>query len=196
MIADGINIDIFSLLKIKSSLVRILGFKDTSLVQLNPEGTSFHIRFNHLGQVKPWVYPCLDDLMLVLDASSPFGLAPSSMGGPFAEDETPFPLLVGSVFVDVVFEVFSQLQDLAVLPFLTLKNLLKTLVIIIYKHNFDAKPLRHLHTSLRAVARRTLDLLLADRFLSYELRQLALSISQAFIKKWPYIIGNFLWYVA
>lgn len=194
MIADDISIDVFSLLKLKNILVRLLGYRDVSLIPTST-GRSFYVRFSQLNEISTWAYPCLDDLMLVMDSPSPLELAPSAMGGPFADDEIPSTLLVGSAFVDVILDLFAQSQDLAFLPSLTLKNLLKTLIIVIYKHDFDSRPLRHLHANLRTAARRTLDLLLAERYLSYELRQLALSICQAFIKRWPYIIGNFLWYV-
>ncbi len=194
MIADGLDVYIFALLKLKFLLVRLLGFKDASLVPTS-SGRSFYVRFSQLTKLNTFAYPCLDNLMPVLDASFPFELAPAAMGGPYAEDEMPVTLLIGSAFVDVVLDVFVQLQDLAFLHALTLKNLLKTLLIVIYKHDFDSKSLRHLHSNLRTADRKTLDLLLAERYLSYELRQLALSICQAFIKRWPYIIGNFLWCV-
>lgn len=192
MLADGIESDIVSLLKIKEHLLRLVGFSDTALVS-SGGGQSFYIEYGGLENIAGGSFPCLDDLMLLLDASYPFGLAASAMGGPYANDDTPVPLLIGSVFTNVLLDIFIHAQNLETLPPITLKNLLKALLIVIFKHDLDSKPLRHLQANLRRAARRVLDLLLEEKRLSYELRQLALSACQAFIRRWPSIIGNFIW---
>ena len=54
---------------------------------------------------------------------------------------------------------------------------------------------RLLQGNLRLAVKRCLDLVMEDKHLSYELRQLALSTCQAFIKRWPASTGNFVWWV-
>ncbi|KAH9951250.1 hypothetical protein B0H21DRAFT_272251 [Amylocystis lapponica] len=189
MVSDGIHVDTPSLLKIKDQVVRVLGFQDVSLVPA-PNGYSFYVRFGSLDEIPESSDACICDLMYVLDSSQTHDVAPSNIGGPSVHDETTCSLLVGSIFVDVLLELFINAEDIASLPFITVKNMLKSLIIVIYKHDFETKPLRHLQGNLRRAVRRTLDLLLMN--LSYELRQLALSACQAFIRRWPTIIGNFI----
>lgn len=192
MISNGINIDIIAILRIKDHVVRVLGFRDVFVVPTT-SGRSFHVRFSGLDDIPEPADACVNDLLLLFDSSKAYDVPPSAIGGPYAEDETPHPLLVGSVFVDVLLDLIIHVKAITRLPFITLKNMLRSLIIVIHKHDFDSKPLRHLQGNLRKATRRTLDILLADT--SYELRQLVLSMSQAFIKRWPGIIGNFLMYV-
>lgn len=194
MIADGIAIDMVSLLKIKEHLLRLIDFPEVSLVS-SGSGQSFYVSYGDLGSIARWSFPCLDDLLLVLDTSHSFYLAPSAMGGPYADEYVGTQLLVGSAFADVLLNIFIYAKDMVDLPPLTLKNLLKALLAVIYKHDLDSRPLKHLQGHLRRALRRTLDLVTEDKHLSYELRQLALSNCQAFIKRWPAIIGNFVVYV-
>ncbi|KAI0928528.1 hypothetical protein AcW1_005746 [Taiwanofungus camphoratus] len=189
MISNGINIDIIAILRIKDHVVRVLGFRDVFVVPTT-SGRSFHVRFSGLDDIPEPADACVNDLLLLFDSSKAYDVPPSAIGGPYAEDETPHPLLVGSVFVDVLLDLIIHVKAITRLPFITLKNMLRSLIIVIHKHDFDSKPLRHLQGNLRKATRRTLDILLADT--SYELRQLVLSMSQAFIKRWPGIIGNFL----
>lgn len=195
MIADGLSIDVSSALKLKNHTLSLLGFKDVSLISSGVSGHSFYVRSSGIETITSWSYPCLSDLVLVFDSPHPLSVAPSAMGSPYAEDETPTRLLVGSVFIDLILDIFIHAQGLETLPPLTLKNLLKAMVIVVYKHDFDSKPLRHLQGNLRKAVRRILDLLVDPAILNYELRHLCLTICQAFIKAWPSIVGAFLWYV-
>lgn len=188
MLSSGIAIDRTSLLKVKYQLVRLMGFQTASMVP-TANGRSFHIRFTDFESIPETSLTCLNDLMLVLDSAQPYDLAPSMMGGPFSEDETTSSLLIGSVFVDVLIELYVSSEDMASLPFVTSKNALKSLIVVMYKHDFDSRPLRYLQGSLRKAVRRTLDIVLED--VNYELRQLALTICQIFIKRWAIMSGNF-----
>ena len=126
---------------------------------------------------------CIHDLPVVLDAAHPFGLPPSAMGGPHAEDGTPVSSLVGSIFVDVLLVAFCALPRLEAMPIPTLKSFLESITIITYKHDFDSRPLKHLQPLLRKAVRRVLDLMLLN--VNFEICELALSIAQAFVKRWP-----------
>lgn len=180
MIADGITIDLFSFLKIKYHLVTILGFEGAGLVPA-PSGHTFHVQFGEVRAINEHALPCIHSLMVLVDAYRPLEISPSAITG--VEDETSVELLVGSLIVDVVLGLFNKVGDLSTLPALYLKTLLRTLIIIIYKHDLESTPLRHMREPLRRAVRRASDLLLID--LSYELRQLVLSLVQSYMKKWP-----------
>lgn len=63
-------------------------------------------------------------------------------------------------------------------------------IIIIYKHDFDARPLQHLRKLLRHAVRRAMEITLQE--ISYEIRQMALSVVHAYIKRWPVIRDTFV----
>jgi hypothetical protein len=192
MIENGITIDIFSLLKIKFHLAQVIGFQDVSIVPAS-SGHAFHVRLGNEVDILEQSIPCVNHLPMILDAHHPFDLAPSAVGGPYVEDDTPCSLLVGTIFVDVLLFILSGTTDLLSLPILTTKSILESLMIVIYKHDLDAKPLKHLHGSLMRAVRRTMDLACQD--ISYEIRQLALSVVQAYVKRWPTLRTAFILYV-
>lgn len=192
MLADGITVELNSLLKLKDHLARALGFAEVDMLTM---GTSnaFFVRFSSLDVVPEVAYPCLNELMLVLDSAAPYDLPPSALGGRSLDDDAPSPLLIGSVFVDLFLETFTQCNGLESLPPITLKNMLKSLVIVIYKHDFDNRVLKPFQVLLRRAIKRAQELLLTD--LSYDVRQLVLTSCHAFIKRWPHLTGNFVWCV-
>ena len=108
LLADGISIDLLSLLRIKVVLLRLIGFKDVAMINRSTVH-SFYVTFSVLESIPAFALPCIHDLPAVLDAAHPFHLPPSAMGGPHAEDETPVSSLVGSIFVDVLLVVFLRL---------------------------------------------------------------------------------------
>jgi hypothetical protein len=187
MITDGIVIDSSLLLKLKVHLVRIIGFGDISVMS-SLSGHTFHIQFGEVSEIPEWSLPCVHGLLPVLDAYHTVDLPHFAMVGANEQDERPLSLLVGSVFVDVVLAMFCTIPDLTTLPVLALKALLETLCVIIYKHDFESRALRHLQQALRRAVLRALDILSQD--ISYELRQLALSVIQAFIKRWHTFMGS------
>ncbi|PCH38065.1 hypothetical protein WOLCODRAFT_136025 [Wolfiporia cocos MD-104 SS10] len=186
MVTHGIPIEPNELVKIKGHMVRVLGFQEIYMVP-TPSGRGFHFRFSGFKSIPESAEACIDDLMLILDSPQTCDISPSMVGGPYADDETPSTLLVGSVFVDILFGLFDAV-DILELPSITLKNMLKSFMIILYKHDLDSRPLKHLQGPSRKAIRQVLNLIRCD--LSYELRQLALSTCQVFIKRWPTIINN------
>lgn len=191
MVADGIPIEVFSLLKLKHQLLSTLGYHDVSLVP-SANGQTFYVQFHGLDFVPPTAFPCIADLMLVLDSARPYNLSCAAMGGPDVDDETYYTLLVGSAFVDILVDVFGHLDEPTSIPPLALKNLLKAFIIVVQKHDFDSPPLRHLHNELRKASRCCLVMFSNDEHFSLELRQLALSACQVFITRWPGIMGVFV----
>lgn len=187
MIVDGITVDTVTLLKIKLHLIQIVGYNNVSVVP-TPSGHSFHVRFGEVRELPDIAFPCVAELLTVLDSPHPFDLSSSAMGGPYTEESDSTPLLVGSIFVDVSLGMLCHIKDLLSLPVLILKSLLESLVVIIHKHDFESRPLKHLQNTLRRAVVRALELLLLD--ISYEIRQIALSVVQAFIKRWPSFMGS------
>lgn len=189
MIADGVSVDLYSLQKIKFHLLQVVGFEEVITVA-TATGEGFSVTFANLGSIPEIALPCISELSTVLDAVRPFKLAPSAMGGPNGEDDEPWPLLVGSIFVDIALALFCEVKDMLSLPILVVKAMLESLLIIVYKHDFDCKTLKHLQHNLRKAVRRVMDLLLQD--LCYELRQLSLTVIQAFIKRWQTFAGGII----
>jgi hypothetical protein len=138
-------------------------------------------------EIPQLAFPCINELLPVLDAHHPVNLTLSGVGL-HLENGNSSPLLVGSIFVDVSLGIFCTVKDLSQLPVLTVKSMLEALCVIIYKHDFESKILQHLQQNLRRAVMRALELMLQD--ISYELRQLALSVTQAFIKRWHSFMGS------
>ncbi|KAI9070388.1 hypothetical protein FKP32DRAFT_1586228 [Trametes sanguinea] len=189
MLADGIPAELGNLLKLKDHLARALGFSEVAMVTAGT-GNAFYVRFGGLNAIPGVAYPCLNELMVALDSAVPYDLPPSAMGGRFVDEETASNLLVGSAFVDLFLETVIQCEDMESMPPVTLKNLLKALIIVIYKHDFDSRALKPFQGQLRRAVKRAQDLLLLD--LSYDIRQLVLTCCHAFIKRWPTLTGNFV----
>jgi hypothetical protein len=187
MITDGIMIDSSVLLKLKAHLVQIIGFGDI-LVTSSPSRHSLHVQFGEVPEIPELSLPCIHGLLSVLDAYHTVDLSHFSMVGANEQDERPLSLLIGSVFVDVSLVIFCTIRQLSALPVLASKALLETLCVIIYKHDFESQALRHLQQSLRRAVLRALDIMSQD--ISYELRQLALSVVQAFIKRCHPFMGS------
>ena len=190
--ADGVAIDSPTLLRIKFHLAQTIGFTTVSAVSpLN--GHSFNVEFKDFDEIPSIALPCIGQFFRVFDAHYVVELLPSSMIGHTAQDERSAPILVGSVFVDLFLAMFSAIRDFTSLPLLTFKGLLETLCVIIYKHDFENKVQRHLQQPLRRAVSRVLDVL--SEAISYDIRQLALSLVQAFIKRCHIFMGPIILWV-
>ncbi|KAK7054868.1 hypothetical protein VNI00_003331 [Paramarasmius palmivorus] len=179
MIANGIYIDANSLLRIKQHVARVVGFEDVHAVPaLN--GLTFFVKFGRLVAVPRYALPCVSQLSSLLDSPHPAAIPsmePSMKGG----NANSTPLLVGSLFVDVLLGLFSSVKDLLSLPVLTTKSLLESLCIVIYKHNFENIYIRHLQPNLKQAVTVAMEYMLEDT--NYECRQLALLVVQAYVKR-------------
>jgi hypothetical protein len=191
LIAAGVPVDFHNLLRIKEHLVRVLGFNNISLRPSMGGQTSF-VEFGDVTEIPEAAYPCIHELIVVLDSrhALDFGVLSLGLQG---QDGTSAPLLVGSAYVDMFLSMFCSVTDLSVLPPLTMKCMLEALTIIIYKQDFEKTLLRNLKPILRNAVNRALHLLLQD--ISYECRQQALSVVQAYTKRWHGSLGNFIQYV-
>lgn len=191
MVADGIDIDVFSLLRLKEQVLGVIGFQTVTLVP-STTGHTFHVQFDGLREISRWADPCIADLMRILDSSQTYIISCAEMGGPFIGDDAPWSLLIGSPFIDVILGVFVNATGLTSLAPLTLKSLLQCYMIIVQKHDFESKPLKHFQTDLRESTRRLLALVTDQQYLSLEQRQLALAAIRLFTTRWPNIIGTLI----
>lgn len=192
MISSGIDVDLLALLKLKKHLVYILGFSNISTLSA-PASQVFYVAFEHTRSTDRDVSSCMDEVLSVLDASRPFSLVASAMTESLPSNDAPASLLVGSIFVDVFLALITGSEDLLDLPFLTIKRLIEGLLVVMYKHDLGSRPLRHLQGGLRKAVRRVLNLVPTG--ISYELRQLCLTVAQTYIKLWPNTSGSFVLYV-
>ncbi|KAL5490495.1 hypothetical protein ACEPAI_5328 [Sanghuangporus weigelae] len=182
MIADGVPIDTFSYLKIKMQLVAVCGFPGSTLVPA-PSGHSFHVQFGELKSLNPGALPCLQGLMSLLDAYRLFNLAPSAMTSSGTEDDATYPVIVGSVVLDVFLGLFQYLLDNIIdFPYPQIKIMLQSLIITIYKHDVEVAPLRYLREVVRKTVKRVSVLLLKD--IGNESKQLVFTAIQAYRKRW------------
>jgi hypothetical protein len=182
MMADGITIGAFELQKIKVALTKALGFADVTATP-STNSQTINVQFGDAQHIPDASLPCVNELLSVLDAPHPINL---ELPGAAPVSST---FLVGSTFVDVSLNLFCT-GDLLSLPILTLKSLVESLGVIIYKHDFEHRRMKHLQPTLRRAVLRALELMLDD--ISYEVRQLALSVTQAFIKRWPAYTGSII----
>ncbi|KAJ7109404.1 hypothetical protein C8R44DRAFT_286771 [Mycena epipterygia] len=183
MIADGISINAFDLQKIKVALSKALGFADITLTP-STNGQIFDVQFGDAQHIPEASLPCVNELLSVLDAPHVINLEPSGV------ESVSSTFLVGSTLVDVSLNLFCT-GDLLSLPISSLKSMVESLGVIIYKHDFEHRRMKHLQPTLRRAVMRALELMLDD--ISYEIRQLTLSVTQAFIKRWPAYTGSIVY---
>lgn len=189
MIGSGISIDLPTLLKLKKHLVHILGFSNISTVR-SPGSQLLCVTFDHTRTTAHDASPCMDELLTVLDAFHPFSLVASAMTESSPPNDAPASLLIGSIYVDIPLALITGSGDLLDLPILTTKRLIECLLIVMYKHDMESLPLRHLQGNLRRAVRQALNLVPTK--LGYELRQLALTVAQTYVKLWPNTAGSFV----
>jgi hypothetical protein len=175
MIGSGISIDLPTLLKLKKHLVHVLGFSNISTVR-SPGSQLLCVTFDHTRTTVHDASPCMDELLTVLDASHPFSLVASAMTQSLPPNDAPASLLIGSIFVDIPLALITGSEDLLNLPILTTKRLIECLLIVMYKHDMESLPLRHLQGNLRRAVRQALNLVPTK--LGDELRQFALTVAQ------------------
>lgn len=183
---NGVEIDLTSCLKFKLYLAKMIGFCGAQMVSAF-NGRAFSIHLDGFSGIPQQSLSCVNEFARVLDAPHQFYLPPSLMNSPFTEDDRPCSVLIGSIWMDVVLCAFCAIDEPLELPAPTLKSLLEALMAMIYKHDFDSPALRHLDVLLRRALKKTLDLLLVD--LSYDLRQVALSVIETYIKRGSAISG-------
>ncbi|EAU88627.2 hypothetical protein CC1G_12019 [Coprinopsis cinerea okayama7 len=189
MLSDGMEIDAFSLLKIKVQLVRILGFREVSVVPIH-DTAYFEIQHGDALGIPDIAYPCLDYLVPLVDAPHKVELPAAITGSSYEQTHGSTNFLVGYMFIDVVFNLVGTLERLESLPVLSLKALLESVYIIVNKHDFEVFPARSFQPLLRKAVVRIVDLI--SKNVNYEVRQLALTVTQAFLKRCFSFLGSII----
>ena len=185
MIADGVPIDAFTLLRIKLQLVRLIGFSDIS-VTTSSDSNALLIQYGEVLEISEMAFPCIEGLVALVDAPHTVDM-PASVWGAYQEQEDKtIPVLVGYIFIDVVFNILSTVEELESLPVLPVKSLLEATYTVLHKVDFDIQPARSLQPLLRQTMGRIIEL--SPKNVNYEVRQLALIVIQAFCKMCASII--------
>ena len=205
MIGNGIEADLFSLLKIKQQLAKVIGFGQSTLVP-NAAGT-IYVRFKRFKSIPEAAFPCLHGLLATLDVTTLSTLPPSAMGAS-GDVDTTTPCHIGAIFVDIVLSVITHV-DFQTTSYLTCKSLLDMLLIIIYKvrpyeqaayrlhadgQQFDItrRSLRHLQETLSTAVESVTRTIRME--ISYDVKSGAFSVAQALLKRWPPIVIKILGY--
>ncbi|PPR08077.1 hypothetical protein CVT24_010538 [Panaeolus cyanescens] len=186
LLSNGVEIDGFSLMKIKVHLIQLSGFSRVT-ISPTPSGHSFYLQFSDIAELASAVYPCIEEMVHVVDAASYVDLPLPALGLPEGPEEKTSEALVGTIFIDSILLMISTLKELQALPVLTLKSVLESLYILVHKYDLDHPTLKHFHPLLRRAVLRTAELIGND--ISYELRQVSLSVCSAAIKKWHNVLG-------
>lgn len=186
MIADGIEIDSFSLMKMKHQLVMVIGFNNISVTRSLGQ-QSFNLRFSDSADITEWSYPCVEELAHIIDSPHRVRVPRSALGIFEYREGDVVDVLIGWTFLDTLLCMVTTIRSLTSLPVVTLKSLLEALYIAIHKCDFESEHLRHLQPLLQKAVLRSVGLLTEN--ISFELRQLAISIAQVSIKKWHTLLG-------
>jgi hypothetical protein len=194
MLSDGIEIDSFSLMKLKVQFVRFMGFSNISVIP-TPNHQSFYLKYGDIGEVFETSFSCIEQLVQVVDSPHLIRLPHSALGIADNHDDKTTSVLVGSVFVDATLCLVCTLRDLSSLPVLTLKSILESLYIIIQKYDFENVLFRHLQPVLRKAILRIMGLL-SKTVISYELRLLTLTIAQTTIRRFYAFLSSSVPYVS
>lgn len=188
MVAEGIEVNSPStLIKIKYHALKFIGFSDVSL---NGAGTgvgrgALEIRFGRAGpEPGPSFAVILTTLKRVLDCSRQLVEHKLTQDKAAVAVGSKVNPLVGAAFVDVIPSIVLAGTPLDRLDYGQLKDLLESLVIILYKHDIegDVRLVDGVVTSVRAVT----DLLLRDTT-THDHKLLILTIASTLLSRYEHL---------
>ncbi|KAG8959863.1 hypothetical protein FRC00_001196, partial [Tulasnella sp. 408] len=186
LVGNGVPTDIEVLLIIKTHVAQALGFPSAQLTP-GAEGGR-HVRLGPFHGLPKAYSVLLSGLVKALDSTTTAPLPPSAMTNTSSEDTRKDPY-VGAVFIDLAL-MLAITADFASLPYLSSRAILDGLLISIYKYDITRPALAHLNEQiLNAIGKITHTV---NMEISYDLRSAALTIAQAFLKKWPEIVIKIL----
>ncbi|KAG8954643.1 hypothetical protein FRC04_011076 [Tulasnella sp. 424] len=186
LVGNGVPADIEVLLIIKVHVAQALGFPSAQLSP-SPEGARY-VRLGSFYGLQTVSFVLLSGLVKALDSTTTAPLPPSAMTNSSSDDSRKDPY-VGAVFIDIAL-MLAVTADFANLPYLASRAVLDALLISIYKYDITRPALAHLNEQiLNAIGKITHTV---NMDISYDLRSAALTIAQAFLKKWPDIVIKIL----
>ncbi|KAF8522278.1 hypothetical protein BU17DRAFT_44873 [Hysterangium stoloniferum] len=180
LLADGAEVDLINILKIKHTLAKLLGFTSASLTP-TANGQSFYIQLGETHGLVDLGFSSINPLMRVLDAPNQITLSASSMGATL--NEVPAPGLIGDVFVDIIARLWENSPNMTSLPYAVLRGLLECMNLVIAKHDLNGPPLKHLDDVISKAIKNITDLL--DATSSYDIRHLSLTVMFAYLQGYP-----------
>lgn len=183
MVADGVPIDAFALLNVKIHAIRLFGFQELTITPSQDPSALPLVQYGGLDSIPEVALPCIEPFVAVVDASHTMDM-PASIWGAYQEyhlEDKTMTVLVGHIFVDIILNLIGSLDALESLPVAPLKNLLEATYIILHKNDFDVQPARSLQPLLRKAMDKIIEL--APKNINYEVRQLSLTVVQAFCKR-------------
>lgn len=159
MIAEGLATSSNTVWELREHLIKALCFNNVAYS--TSSGTSF-TETGTLGNIPEAALSLIHEMLPVFDAAHPLQSLNPTSGQTIVDDSISSQILIGSPFVDVCLNLICMSPALDQLPPLTLKSLMETLGIIIYKHDFDRGFLRSFHPTLRKAVTRILEVMLND----------------------------------
>jgi hypothetical protein len=183
MIADGVAIDPWDLVKLKFHVAMALGFRNAKLRESLPPG-SLEVDFGDRDSSASLT--CLASLKRVLDVSKQVTWPRMS------NDAESVQELVGASFVEILVHVISGV-DLAKIPNLQLRDLLDCLLIVVYKHELEKKTVHSAFAAPGIIdAVRRVCTILPSEAVSLDNRLLVISISSTMLEHYPRLIVSIL----
>jgi hypothetical protein len=185
MVAKGLSSDLSTLNKLKDGFINTLGLTPVAVDPTQPY-TKIIVEFKEMDNVSDAMSPLVDAMLPVLDASHTMSALVTGPAGP-QEDSS---LLAGSLFVDAFLGILCSISNINLLPNLTIKSALEGLAIIVYKQDFEKPLLRPLQLMLRKAIVRTIEFMVES--VNFECQQQALSVVQAYVKRWSNAVISFI----
>ncbi|EKM82662.1 hypothetical protein AGABI1DRAFT_104568 [Agaricus bisporus var. burnettii JB137-S8] len=191
MLSDGVKIDGLSLIKLKAQLMRTLGFQDVSVALPYANGHGVQVAYGEIRSIPVVALPCLGGLLSLLDSWHKTELPASIIVSNSHDSGEEVEVLVGTAYADIPLNMLATYEGIIELPALSIKHILEAVHVIIYKHDFENRDLNVFSGQVfKKATTRALDLFEADA--PYEVRQIALSVVQAFFNKSMTTTGSLL----
>ncbi|CAG8469783.1 6847_t:CDS:10 [Acaulospora colombiana] len=180
MLANGIDITLEQITKLKYLIVKSLGFADCKLELINEVYNLSYgeLKYNPEDFTQDMIMmSCLGNLKRMLDTP----IYPQYTGETSEETVSPVDKedeLLGGFFVDVVFALFNSSVDMSKLSHLMLK------------HKIEDRYNKELEEAVISVMRKISDLLQKD--ITEENKQLSIELATALLKRSPMLTVNIL----
>jgi hypothetical protein len=187
MASKGLSSDLSTLNKLKDGFINALGLTSVAVDPTQPY-TRVIVEFKEMDNISDAMPPLVDAMLPVLDASHTMSTLVTGPAGP--QEDSLSSLLVGSLFVDAFLGILCSTSNINLLPNLTIKSVLEGLAIIVYKQDFERPLLRPLQPVLRKALVRTIEFMVES--VNFECQQQALSVVQAYVKRWSNAVISFI----
>ncbi|CAH1761786.1 14909_t:CDS:10 [Entrophospora sp. SA101] len=191
MLANGIEMNLEQIIKLKYFVAHNLGFIDSRIDNSNGV-MSFHFgEFRYVPDdftQNMMMVSILGNLKRVLDTPIYLNNDKEELEDGKASSENE--MLAGGYFIEIVLAMFNSSADMTSLSHLMLKTWIELLLIIVYKHKIENKYNRELEESLVSAMKKLSELLSKD--ITDENKQLIVELSSSLLKRAPMLTVNVL----